>query len=175
MPINTRLQHDCGGFRVPVFGDAAEALDRLGIVGPPPHACKHYLGVRGFVHCGCEPSVSSILRLVFRRQAGRHVGCQLAANQFALAADANGRGGRRCAGPTSLSESLHSEKLSGASVSPPKAGASGCILGFRRLFCARVTRARRERARRRPLGQSFITSPGIRGGAAEQGRRVVCF
>jgi hypothetical protein len=35
-------------------------------------------------------------------------------------------------------ESLHSEKPSdGASASPPKAGASGCILGFRQTFlCA---------------------------------------
>jgi hypothetical protein len=41
-------------------------------------------------------------------------------------------------------------KNSAVPASPPKAGASGCILGFIRLFCALITRARRERAQAPP-------------------------
>jgi hypothetical protein len=74
-------------------------------------------------------------------QVHSHVGGRLGANQAVLAADANGRGGDDVvAGPTSLCESLHSEKLGdGASPSPPEAGGGGladAFWGSGRLFCA---------------------------------------
>jgi hypothetical protein len=95
MPINTKLQRHCGGFRASVSGDAADAadaLDRPGAVGPQGMPANTYLG-RCVVSCAVVDS-----QAVQHLEAGvpsadyRHVGSRLDTNH-PRAADANGRGG----------------------------------------------------------------------------------